>query len=147
MTLNWGHKIILVFVAFVAMMVTLVYKSMHTEFDLVSKEYYKEELGFQKVIDARNNASKLSSQIKIRQTESQVIISLPAEMKDKIVKGDVQFYCPTRASNDKKVGIQMDAEGEIAFNKEQFTAAPYIVKVSWEADGVSYYGEEGIQIN
>ena len=146
MTLNWGHKIILVFIAFVAMMVTLVYKSMHTEFDLVSKEYYKEELGFQKVIDARNNANKLSSRIKVRQTGTQVIISLPAEMKDRVVKGDVHFYCPTQASNDKKVGLQMDTEGEIAFNKDQFTAAPYIVKVSWEADAVSYYGEEGIKI-
>ncbi|MGZ5245597.1 MAG: FixH family protein [Flavitalea sp.] len=147
MKLNWGHKIIFVFLAFVTLMVTLVYKSVKTDFDLVSKEYYKDELAYQNVIDATSNAYKLSSGMKVDLTESQVVITLPEEMKGKSIKGAVHFYCPIQADNDRKVNLEPDLNGIVAFNKTEFITAPYTVKVTWEADGINYYSEEKILIN
>jgi hypothetical protein len=147
MKINWGHKIIFVFLAFVGMMVILVYKSMKTDFDLVSKEYYKDELAYQDVIDATSNAYKLTTGLKVDVTESQVVISLPEEMKGQSIKGAIHFYCPTQADNDRKITLEPDADGLAAFNKSGFVHAPYTVKVTWEANGVNYYSEEKILIN
>ena len=42
--MNWGHKIIIVFVVFAAGILTLVTKSMRTRVDMVTPDYYGEEL-------------------------------------------------------------------------------------------------------
>jgi hypothetical protein len=83
MTLNWGHKITLAFSAFVLLMFTLVYKSMKTDFQLVTKEYYKDELAYQQVIDGTNRANKLKGNVQVAQTKDGLSIQLPAEMKGK----------------------------------------------------------------
>src|SRR5205809_3782593 len=80
MTLNWGHKLILGFLVFAGMMIYLVYQSMDTRYDLVSKEYYNDELKYQQVIDGTNRANGLSSQVTVAQTGNDIIIRLPGEM-------------------------------------------------------------------
>ena len=89
MNINWGHKIILVFVLFVSLIATLVYKSIHTNFELVTKEYYKDELVYQQVIDGTNNANKLGGVTTVSSDEQFVNITLPAEMKNQELKGNI----------------------------------------------------------
>ena len=40
--MNWGNKLMLVFIVFALLIGTLVYKSINTKYDLVSKDYYKD---------------------------------------------------------------------------------------------------------
>ena len=90
MNINWGHKIILVFVLFVSLIATLVYKSIHTNFELVTKEYYKDELVYQQVIDGTNNANKLGGITTVSSDAQFVNVTLPEEMK----KSCGQKTCP-----------------------------------------------------
>ena len=53
--MNWGHKLMIVFIAFAAMMSYLAYRAFKTEFELVDKDYYKNELKYQEVIDGTNS--------------------------------------------------------------------------------------------
>ena len=59
MTLNWGQKMMLVFLVFVGGMSYLVYRCVKTNYDLVSTDYYKEELSYQQVIDGESRANQL----------------------------------------------------------------------------------------
>ena len=81
MNINWGHKIILVFVVFVSLIATLVYKSVHTNFELVTKEYYKDELVYQRVIDGTHNANRLAGVTTVTSDQQYVNVQLPEEMK------------------------------------------------------------------
>ena len=58
--MNWGKGLIGVFCLFALGMGTLAYKASSTKLDLVSNEYYKDELRYQDKIDGMNNASKIS---------------------------------------------------------------------------------------
>ena len=91
MTLNWGHKLTIVFIAFAAFIFFLIYKTTQSHFDLVSKDYYKDELAYQQVIDGTNLANKLSSGIQVQQQNDQISIQFPQEMKQKKAEGTIFF--------------------------------------------------------
>ena len=42
--MNWGYKIVLVYIVFITGIVTLVYKSSAQNQDLVVNDYYEQEL-------------------------------------------------------------------------------------------------------
>ena len=90
--MNWGNKLVLVFIVFAALIFTLVYKAVNTKFDLVSKDYYKDELRYQEKIDGIHKANTLSS-VAITQNNSTVTLALPKEMNGEIVAGEAWFYC------------------------------------------------------
>ncbi|MFZ8343681.1 FixH family protein, partial [Staphylococcus aureus] len=55
--MNWGYKLLLAFISFALIIGILVYKSINTKYDLVSTEYYKDELRYQDKIDGSGNAA------------------------------------------------------------------------------------------
>lgn len=78
--MNWGHKIIIVFILFAAGILTLVTKSMHTRIDMVTPDYYAEELKYQQVIDGRREAQSLSAPVSINQSVQSIGVLFPAEI-------------------------------------------------------------------
>ena len=62
---NWGTGIAITLVLFIGLMSFMVFKSTQQRFDLVSENYYEEELNYQEVIDQKRNSSNVSlNQIK-----------------------------------------------------------------------------------
>ena len=146
MVLNWGHKITIVLILFAALMFTLVYKSIQTDYQLVSKDYYKDELQYQQVIDGSKNASTLSSMLLITQNEEGIQIQFPVEMKGKEVTGTYWFYCSYADKNDRLIPIQTTAEVTQLISRELLTGGTYTVKTSWKAEGTSYYNEQSFTV-
>ena len=60
MKISWGYKIAGAYLLFVAGIMFLVYKANNETYDLVTENYYEEELKFQNVIDKKQRASSLS---------------------------------------------------------------------------------------
>jgi hypothetical protein len=141
--MTWGNKLILVFLAFGTFMGTLVYKCMQSPVSLVSKEYYKDELNYQQVIDGNNSAAGLSAPVRLTQDESVVQLELPAEMKERSPEGRVWFYCVSNGSNDKKFQLHSASQ---QFALHEFNKGRYLVKVEWKAQGDNYYAEKEIII-
>ncbi|MGZ3924896.1 MAG: FixH family protein, partial [Flavisolibacter sp.] len=79
MKISWGHRILFVYLAFVAGILFLVYKANQEKFDLVTPNYYDAELKFQKVIDDRQHVSELSAPPRITHSVNSVGIQLPDE--------------------------------------------------------------------
>ena len=61
MKISWGHKILFTYLAFVAGMMGMVYFTTQQNRDLVSDNYYADELAFQKIIDESANTAALQS--------------------------------------------------------------------------------------
>jgi hypothetical protein len=141
--MNWGNKLILVFLIFGAFIGTLVYKCMQSPISLVSAEYYKDELNYQQVIDGSNSAGKLSAEVSLTQDESFVALQLPGEMKEKSPEGRVWFYCVNNGKNDKKFKLQAS---KLQLPLSSFNKGRYVVKVEWAAQGSNYYAEKQITI-
>lgn len=146
MALNWGHKITIVLILFGALMFTLVYKSIKTDFQLVSKDYYKDELQYQQVIDGSNNANALTTALTLVQTEKGISIQFPQEMKGKLLQGEIWFYCSYDDQKDLRLKIDVTNEAVQLIETGRLAAATYTVKTSWKADGNPYYNEQSFTV-
>jgi hypothetical protein len=143
MKFSWGHKILFVYLAFVVGILFLVYKANSEKFDLVTPNYYEAELKFQNVIDNKEHVAELSAPPKIVHSVNSVGVQLPEEFLNKQVKGQVYLYRPSDASKDQKLEFSTDKAFVEILLKNNLSGA-YEVKLSWDADGKTYYNEQRI---
>lgn len=146
MVLNWGHKITIVLILYAVLIFTLVYKSVKTDFELVSKDYYKDELRYQQVIDGSSNAATLSSNVIIIQTDKGVLVQFPEEMKGKLLEGELWFYCSYNEQKDRRIKIDVTNDAIQFIERNKLAAGNYTVKTNWKAIGTGYYNEQSFSI-
>lgn len=144
--INWGARIAVLYGGFVALIVILVAGSMRQDFDLVSKDYYSEEIKYQQVIDAGKNQATLSAPVSVHANETMVSIDFPSEFANKTLTGNIQFYAPVNAAWDKSVKLDM-AGNSITIPRSELHATAYTIKMNWEADGKKYYQETSLNLH
>jgi nitrogen fixation protein FixH len=146
MKLGWGWRIALLYGGFVGLIMVLVVASSRQHFDLVSKNYYDAELGYQKVIDAGKNQSELSAPINVHANSGEVALDLPAEFSGKQVTGDVEFYSPVNAAWDRT--FKLNAQNNIvSISRSTLQQTKYVVKINCIVDGKNYYQESEILLH
>lgn len=141
MKLSWGYKIAFVYIVFVAGIGFLVFKASSEKFDLVTKDYYDQELKYQEVIDQAANTAKLSTSLIVEKSASELSISFPAEMRNKEKIIDFYLYYPADAKRDFRKSININ-ENEFTQPLPAAMKGKYELKLSWEVDGVKYYFEK-----
>lgn len=143
--LGWGTKITLLYLGFVAIILTLVVGSMRQNFDLVSKDYYSEELKYQEIIDASRNQAKLSAPVSLQQVGEQITIIFPEEFHQSMLKGTAQFYSQVDAAWDKSYDLNIQ-KGKSQISAASLHATTYLVKLHWIEDEKEYYQQTPIII-
>jgi hypothetical protein len=143
MKMSWGYKIMFVYIAFVAGIGFLIFKASNQEFDLVTKDYYEQELKYQQVIDQSANASRLSMPLYIEKKEAELKISFPDEMKNKKKLVDFYLYYAADAKRDFRRSFELN-ENELAQALPVGMKGMYELKLTWETEGVKYYHEQKI---
>ena len=143
MKISWGHKIAVAYLFFVAGIFFLVFKANSEKFDLVTKDYYGEELKYQQVIDQSANANALSMLVQTEVINNELIIHFPNEMKDKNIKGDFYLYYAADAKKDFRKNFTTNT---LVFSQALPTGMTgmYELKLSWQVDGKKYYHEKKI---
>src|SRR5450631_3959627 len=106
--MNWGNRLLFVFIAFSGMISYMVFRCMETPVNLVNKEYYRDELAYQDLIDGAKKANGLSGKVTVRQEAATISLQLPPEMKNLELKGTVFFYCPSDMSRDRHLNLETD---------------------------------------
>jgi hypothetical protein len=120
----------------------MVYRCVQTPVNLVSEQYYKDELAYQQVIDGTKQANALVGKVQLSLMPDGIRIDLPQEMRGKPVKGTIFFYCPSDAASDRHFSLGMDTRGEQEIEKGMVPNGHYTVKVSWQNGGVNYFMEQ-----
>ncbi|MCX2742498.1 FixH family protein [Mangrovivirga sp. M17] len=145
--MNWGHKIIIAFVAFIAIMGTLVTVAMKQDFYLVEKEYYKEELAYQEVIDKMRNFNNLDVKPGIELNDNQKTLSLTFAKGNIPVEGLVHFYRVDNPNLDRKITLSNKGdESSYVFDLEGMTKGQYLLKLKWKDASLEYYTEKPVFI-
>lgn len=139
--MNWGNKLLVTFIVFGAFMSFMVYKSLTAKFELVSKEYYKDELAYQQVIDGTKKTNALVGKVTIVHEKKFISIQLPKELNGEAVNGKIWFYCAADASKDRKFDLKPDANGKQLFEENMFFPVNYTIKIDWTSNKEHYYHE------
>ena len=140
--MNWGNKLLLTFLVFAGGMGFLVYRSVKTNYELVEKDYYKNEIVYQQVIDGTNRANQLSSQVTIKQNETGITLSFPEEMRNKDVTGVAWFYCSYDQKKDRTISLQLNGDAMQQIPLTALSPGNYTVKIEWGCGGRHYFTEK-----
>jgi len=138
--MNWGIRITLLYLGFVAIILTLVITCFGHKSELESKDYYVKELRFQEQINATANSNQLTEPISYKVTGRSVQILLPKEILSERIAGTVFFVRPSDSSLDKSVPLVTDEEGKQLIASD-FTKGVYKMQISLTSGSKSYYKE------
>ncbi|PBQ33689.1 hypothetical protein CNR22_18525 [Sphingobacteriaceae bacterium] len=144
--MSWGIKITIVYLSFVAIILTLVITCFRHKTELEYADYYSKELKFQDQIDATSNADKLSVPIDYIIRERSVQIILPQEVVSKDLKGTIEFLRPSDASKDKTIPLITDENG-IQMIDPGFIKGVYKMHISFVSKGSTYFKEAIVNFN
>jgi len=141
---NWGTGIVIAMILFMTFILSFVYKTIAIDkykHHLVSEDYYKDELYYQKEIDKLNNASKLSENITLSNSKKGITIHFPEDKDFNQIKGMIFFQ---RRSNHK-----LDFDKEIKLISHSITmpdslliSGKWIVKIDWQYKEEEYLLKE-----
>ena len=146
MKINWGTGIVLAFVAFISFIlyfVVLMSMDNRANHDLVTEEYYKEELAYQQEIDAATNANNLSTKMQIEKTAEGLWIIFPNNLKIKDIQGTVSLYRPSSKHLDFNLPISL-SNTHLLIPDNRLLDGRWDIKVSWEHEGEAYLHKESI---
>ncbi len=141
MAISWGTRIIMLYAGFVLLIGTLIWKCTQTKFDLVSEDYYEQELVFQQKLNAKTASAALSQKPVVSITDKSLLIFFPQEFAGREISADVKLYSPSNAALDKAyVGLQAK-DGRLELERSQLVAADYSLQLSWGCEGQAFYQE------
>ena len=139
-----GTYIAIAFGMFIVFILTLVVKTYQFKVDLVSEDYYGQELKYQEKIDRMNHTKADSQWVEVHQYDEFLELDFYPD-KEKVT-GKVEFYRPSDATKDIMISVSTTKEGKQQVSKNLFVTGLYKMKVDWQVEGVDYYTEQDIYI-
>ena len=140
--MNWGHKILLVIIAFVLIMFGMVYIAFQQNNELIDNNYYEKEVKYQLLIDASRRLNDESNQKIFTQNESIISIKLPINLVQKFNNGKIEFLKNDDQSKDIRISFMPDSLGAFNIEKSKFGKGSYTARVEWYNDKTMYYRTE-----
>jgi nitrogen fixation protein FixH len=101
----WPYAIVATFVLFAAYIGYMVQRAMRTNVDLVSADYYQQELAYQQRMDsvARTAALPAPVQVRYEGAAQRLTLQLPAALARQKVQGTLHFFRPSDQRLDFKL--------------------------------------------
>lgn len=140
LTWNWGTGIVLAYAIFIVLIVSAVYKALNQNVDLVTPDYYAQELDYQNKYDKMANAGTLTEPVKVEQAGANVVISFPAEVKGPY-SGTILFYRPSNSADDVTIPIQAGQDGKMTVSTAKLKKGNYSVLVDWASGTTKYFNK------
>lgn len=139
MKISWGTKIAFLYGGFVVLILSLVAATFRSSTELVTEDYYQQEVGFQKKLDASRAANALHDPLQVTANDQLLTIRFPERFAGQPLTGKVKFYAPTRAAADRNFDLSDVHGGQWTVSREKLLPVPYEVQVSWNAGGTDYF--------
>ncbi len=143
MKMNWGTKIAIFYSSFVLFIIGMVIMAFNQNYDLVTEDYYAQEIAYQDRIDHQTNTIDLNEKVKLFIKDRQLIIELPGK-EDASFKGTINCFRPSDETKDFDITIGKGSKQMIPL--EKFIKGKYLIKMNWSAHNHTYYDEQVIVI-
>lgn len=143
--MNWGKSIVLAFVLFGAFIATLVTICMQQDVSLVTKDYYREELAYQRQIDRMAQTATLSEKPVI-QLEGPNLLKVSYREFSKVRKGALELFRPSDPALDKHFVLPKTSEPSLYFSTEGLEKGMYRARLRWSMNGREFFLEEVIRL-
>ncbi|PHR69426.1 MAG: cytochrome C oxidase Cbb3 [Lutibacter sp.] len=146
MKFNWGTGIILAFIGFISFILYMVI-TMSTnkkyEHDLVTDDYYKQELEYQGEINKEDNAKTLKQNLNWKKTDEGLVIEFPTDLDIKNITGKVFLYRPSNEKFDFEIPISL-SNHTLLIPEKSLLDGRWNIKVDWQYKKEKYLYKQEI---
>jgi len=146
MRINWGTGIVLAFIGFIAFILYFII-SMNIndkyDHDLVSDDYYGDELKYQADIDKLKNSNALTTNISYERTAEGLKINFPQDIEYKKITGNMFLYRPSNKQLDFETAISL-SNPYLLIPDKRLVDGRWNIKIDWQYKGKSYLFKKSI---
>ncbi|SFD21345.1 FixH family protein [Algibacter pectinivorans] len=146
MKINWGTGIVIAIVAFISfIMYFVITMSVNSKYDhdLVSEDYYAEELQYQNDINKLESASELHQNVTYKKTNQGLVIQFPDSLNYKNITGKLFLYRPSNKQLDFEAAISL-SNSNLLIPDNRLVDGRWNIKIDWQYNGKSYLFKESI---
>lgn len=143
MKFHWGHKVALVYTLFAGFMIFMLIMSRQGHHQLVTENYYENELKVQDRIEASKNLSTADFDVKVRTTGGKVTVAFSEVDATFNPSGTIALYKPDDEALDETHALTLD-EAHTMVIQPKGEIGRYTVQLSFTQDGTDYYLEKEV---
>ena len=144
---NWGTGILIVMVIFMIITVSTVVYLMNQKVDLVTDNYYANELKYQQQIDKMNRTNIVGDDVKIFSDNQFVHLIFSGSNTLGNLKGSIHFYRPSDSNKDFIIPLSLDPSYQQVIPTMNLEKGYWKIKLDWAIDSTDYYKEASIIVN
>jgi hypothetical protein len=144
----WAWGIVGACAVFICMMLVFVFFAFSQRVDLVSRDYYRQEIEHQRQIERVERTGGLPQGVAwdLRQVDDQLVCEFPLDRVKEGVTGTLHFYRPSDARLDRKWKIDLDEKGRQRLSLNEFEPGLWRVKIAWNLVDEEYYSEFSLMV-
>ena len=134
---HWGWRIALIYTTFALATIGFMIFSFTQKVDLVSKQYYADELKYDAKMLAEKNTMTLSKVLLVKNNGDLLFIQFPNTPES----GVIHLYRPSESDLDKEIKIA-GGRAEQTFSIATLQSGLWIAKIEWKSDNRPFYTEQ-----
>jgi len=145
--LNWGHGVAIALGSFIVFILFLIFVFSHgmKNSELISNDYYQDELTYQQVIDAKNNAETLVQKPAYSQDKNGITIVFPQSISVDDSKVNFTLFRTDDGNLDVKKEIVLDGSKQFTIPSKVLSAGSYTLKIKWKENKKPYQLDYDVQ--
>ena len=143
---HWGWKIALLYSTFVCFMLVLVYIASKDKVELVSNNYYEEELSYQTHIDKMALTDSLHAGPQWQVNGDKIAMLFPENKNGENIKGNIRFYCPSDEKRDFTMPFAAVPREPLSISNDKLRHGVYKMQIDWRQGKFDFYTEGLVNI-
>ncbi len=141
---SWPVFITVFYIVFVMLMFSVLLFSQKNRTNLVTENYYEEEIRYEEQISRIRNTNALNAKpaIEYDKTKKILVIRMPDELKN-ISYGKIKMFRPSNANLDVDYDLNLINDRQV-ISTDNLSSGLWMIKFSWVQDKKEYYLEKTI---
>jgi hypothetical protein len=142
----WPYGIVATFVIFIASTAALIAFICQHSMDLVSPDYYEQEIRYQGRLDELNRSAALGARITFDAATRELRVQLPSTHAASQPQGRLHLYRPSAAGLDRELKLAPDARGRQTIPAPDLAAGAWKARLHWTVSGQGFFVQEALLI-
>ena len=137
---SWGHGIVIALFAFIAFILSMLFlfPNGQKNSEMVTDNYYEEELKYQDVIDAKKRADQLQEKPFYSQDKSGITIKFPKGYDNSNTTVKFVLNRTDDQNLDIKKSVQLNANQSFLIPAQVLKMGNYTLRLNWTKDKTDY---------
>ncbi|MBB4807998.1 nitrogen fixation protein FixH [Chryseobacterium defluvii] len=137
---SWGHGIVIALFAFIIFILSMLFlfPAGQKNSEMVTDNYYEEELQYQNVIDAKKRADNLQEKPVYNQSAGGIKIAFPKEYNNANTTVKFVLNRTDDQNLDIKKTVQLDAQQSFLIPAQVLKKGNYTLRLMWAKDKTDY---------